>query len=215
MLRGMDEDEIRVQTGGGHAPGRFILPNSNLMNHGNNYVVGGVGGGGGGGGVGGNPNSTILNQSIGEASINFGGYATVGGGGKGRSETDNKSITSTPSKISKFTYSGKQTSSVFESYCFSEFIGQLSVFVARIPASEAHQPIVHEHRNDQNSHVGCFAWQHHEYSESSSKVQSESATTHQGLPMDWRSCVFALLSHGHYCRRPSLQSQDQVPRWLH
>lgn len=110
MLRGMDEDEIRVQTGAGHGPGpgRFILPNSNLLNHGNSYVVGGVGGGGGGGG--GNPNSTILNQSIGEASINFGGYATVGGGGgggKGRSETDNKSITSTPSKISKFTYSGK------------------------------------------------------------------------------------------------------------
>ena len=106
MLRGMDEDEIRVQAGGGgggQAPaGRFILPNSNLLNHGNgnNYVVGG----------GGNPNNTILNQSIGEASINFGGYATVGGAGKGRSEADNKSITSTPSKISKFTYSGKLSS---------------------------------------------------------------------------------------------------------
>ena len=107
----MEEDEVKIQTTG-HAPGRFILPNSNLnmnvINQGNNYVVGGVGGGGGGGyGGGGGPNSTLLNQSIDEGSINFGGYATVGGG-KGRSENDNKSISSTPSKISKFTYSGKK-----------------------------------------------------------------------------------------------------------
>lgn len=132
------------------------------------------------------------------------------GAGPGIYEPDSRSIQSTPSRVSKFTYSGNLLE--FLQVEFRDFIFELFF---RISANKTYESAVHKHGYNKDSHVGGVACQHGQHGKQTSKVQSEDATSYQRLALGQRSGFAALLSDWNYSRRSGVQSADQIRRRFH